>query len=307
MDNLIRDILLTDPTKRILEGLDEGIYVTDRDRKVVFWNQGAERITGFAPSEVVGKSCADNILCHIDGEGNDLCNGNCPLLKVLNWGKEETVYVFLRHKKGHRIPVKVKVMPIYDDNRSVIGVVEIFSDTSEVHLARRKIDLLRKELYNDSLTGIGNRRFCDMELDHRFEELANHGTPFAAALCDIDDFKRINDNYGHNKGDMVLQMVARTLSDTLRSMDVVGRWGGEEFLLIFALPDDESVLLEVTERSRHLIEGSFLMSEGKKISVTASFGVSAAKATDSVETLFKRIDELLYKSKREGKNRVSLG
>jgi diguanylate cyclase (GGDEF)-like protein/PAS domain S-box-containing protein len=305
MSNVVTNKLISNVALNILKELDEGVYVVDRDRIIKFWNKGAERISGFVADEVLGKSCADNILNHIDGEGNGLCGDLCPLRHVVETGEETTAFVFLHHKAGHRIPIKVKAIPFFDQGE-IVGVVEIFSDTSEVYRARRKIDILQKELYRDPLTGVGNRRFCDLEFKNRFDDFINKGDAFSIAICDIDDFKRINDSYGHDWGDRTLIMTARTLSETLRSMDVIGRWGGEEFFLIIPVVDGET-LWDITERTRHLVEDSFLMIEKEKVGVTISIGATSVRKGDTEESLFKRADELLFKSKREGKNKVSLG
>ena len=291
----------------VLNKIDEGAYLIDRNRIVTFWNFGAEKISGFTADEVVGRSCADQILNHVDSSGNRLCGEKCPLLDVMTSGEDKSALVFLHHKNGSRIPVRVHAIPLKDEKERVTGVLEIFSDTSEVRLTRRKIDLLHEELYTDPLTNVGNRRFLDKELDRFFRDFNENRSFFAAVLCDIDDFKWVNDSYGHDFGDRVLAMTASTLLEALRDEDVVCRWGGEEFLLLLPGVQEEGELFSIVERLRILIRESFLTVHLERVSVTASFGVTSVKEGDDAATLFKRADRLLFRSKRKGKDRVTVG
>ncbi|MCX7821035.1 MAG: PAS domain-containing protein, partial [Brevinematales bacterium] len=93
--------------KKVLDNLWEGAYVLDNDRKIVYWNKAAEGITGFKSTEVVGKSCGDNILRHMDEKGTELCTAHCPMVNVLNGMEKIEANVFLHHKMGYRIPVRV--------------------------------------------------------------------------------------------------------------------------------------------------------------------------------------------------------
>ena len=122
---------------QILQALGDGVYVTDRNRTIVYWNQAAERITGWKASEVLGRSCHDNILCHTDKDGHQLCGKeHCPLHRAMSavTSSANPVLVFAQGKNGRRIPVQVSVAPILDDKGESIGGVEIFRDcTDEMH------------------------------------------------------------------------------------------------------------------------------------------------------------------------------
>lgn len=124
---------------------------------------------------------------------------------------------------------------------------------------------------------------------------------------DIDHFKNVNDNFGHNNGDTVLKVIAKTLIKNVRSFDTVGRWGGEEFLgLIENINKDE--LLKIAEKLRALVDASSIRPEGFKnnINPTISIGATISKPEDSPETIIKRADELMYKSKQAGRNKVTI-
>ncbi len=155
----------------------------------------------------------------------------------------------------------------------------------------------------DSLTGVWNRRRTEEILSGRLERLKNYGTPFSLLLADIDHFKRINDTYGHQVGDRVLVDVTRITRENIRSSDSLGRWGGEEFLII--LPKlDLTQALETAERLRSTVMGyeADYLPEGERI--TVSIGVVEGAASKDIEGLLTGVDELLYRAKDRGRNRV---
>jgi len=116
---------MTDPNlyKTIIEGMHEGVYFVDPERRITFWNRGAERITGFTADDVMNRGCQDNILVHIDAEGNRLCTERCPLVAVMQGQSGHSVdHLFLHHKDGQRIPVTVSISAIRDEQGRPRGV-----------------------------------------------------------------------------------------------------------------------------------------------------------------------------------------
>lgn len=291
--------------EKLLQNLYDGVYYVDLDRNITFWNRAAERITGYRESEVKGRRCADNILRHLDEWGHELCVSGCPLAKTLKDGKIRDSEIYLHHKEGHRVPVSVRVSPVFNEADRIVGAVEIFSDNSSRLDILREMESLKKEAFTDGLTGVANRRFAEMNLTHRMSDLTAFNVPFGLLFLDIDDFKKFNDTYGHDVGDRVLIMVAATIANILRKMDLVSRWGGEEFVVI--LPNvDAGKLSEVAERIRRFIEKSWITVDGEELRVTVSLGGAMASPEDSLETLVKRADGKMYESKRMGRNRVTI-
>jgi len=289
----------------ILDNLFDGVYFVDLDRRITFWNKGAERITGYSRQEVLGRACHDNLLRHIDAEGHELCLHGCPLSETMRDGSPRESDVFLHHKFGHRVPVTVRTNPVRDKKGRIIGSVEIFNDNSNAQQMLQELEKLRSEVYRDPLTGVGNRRYAEMNLETRLHEWHLHAIPFGVLFLDIDHFKNFNDTYGHKTGDEVLIMVSRTIAHTLRSMDVAARWGGEEFIVI--LPGVSlSTITSVAERIRKLTEHSFLMVQDSKLSVTLSLGGTLASHDDSPASIVARADMLMYNSKRNGRNMVTI-
>src|SRR5689334_15269715 len=115
---------------KLLELLFDGLYYVDRNKKISFWNKAAEKITGYERAEVTGFCCADNILRHIDDEGHELCLDGCPLSATLFDGQVREAHVYLHHKRGHRVPVSIRVTPIRDAEGEIIGAAEVFADNT---------------------------------------------------------------------------------------------------------------------------------------------------------------------------------
>jgi len=132
----------------------------------------------------------------------------------------------------------------------------------------------------------------------------NHAVPVGILFLDIDHFKNFNDRYGHKVGDDVLVMVAKSISYSLRKMDVVARWGGEEFIVI--LPGATAVIVRsVSERIRILIEQSFIIAAENRLNVTVSIGATMSLKNDSAEAIVSRADKLMYLAKSQGRNQVA--
>lgn len=291
--------------KTILDNIFEGIYFVDKDRNITFWNKGAEEITGFSYGEVKGNCCADNILRHVDNFGIELCIQGCPLSETLKDGKIREANVYLHHKDGHRVPVTIRISPIYDDENNIIGAAELFKDISSQKQMISELEELKKEVYLDHLTGIGNRKYGEMNLRKVHRQYEEYAINYGLIFIDIDNFKKLNDTYGHKAGDKVLQMVAKTLLNALRPLDMVYRMGGEEFIVIIPNCDTDS-LKGVAERIRMLVENSFLTFEDNVLKVTISLGASISRAGCSYNKLIKEADEKMYISKKNGKNRVTI-
>ena len=287
----------------ILDNLYDGVYFVDRDRKITYWNKGAERITGYAAGEVVDSRCYDNILMHVDNHGTLLCKELCPLAATLQDGSERTADVYLRHKDGHRVSVNVRITPMRNESGVIVGGVEVFSDNSMKLSSIARMEAFEKLAYLDPLTGTANRRFAEITLHARYEEFNRYGWPFGLIFIDIDRFKCINDEFGHAAGDEVLRMVAKTLMNSARSFDVVARWGGDEFIAVIANVDREQ-LIATANRFRILVEQSS-RAAGPVRQVTISVGATLARSDDTEAALLERADRLMYESKSAGKNRVT--
>ena len=294
--------------KDILDNLLEAVYVTDLDRRIIYWNRGAENLTGFAKEEVLYRTCSENILGHVDRRGVPLCGGQWPLAETMADGKPRETMVFLHHKEGFRRPVRVRTSPLRNASGAVTGGIEVFEDAMGFLALEERIQLLESLTLLDPLTRIGNRRYLEMQIEEKFREFQISGLSLGFLLFDIDRFKDVNDTWGHLVGDRVLTVVASTLKHSLRIYDVVGRWGGEEFLLI--LPNLKGgALEEVSDRLRKMVAASEILLEKstEPMHVTVSGGATLARLGESPEQVLERADRLLYDSKSAGKNCITFG
>jgi diguanylate cyclase (GGDEF)-like protein/PAS domain S-box-containing protein len=287
----------------IINNLCDGVYFVDTERRITFWNKAAESITGYEKEEIVGRFCQDNILNHIDAEGKPLCIVGCPLFASIIDGRQRQHEVFLRHKDGHRIPVLVNIFPMRE-NGEIIGAIEIFTQNSPIVYEDKLVEHLSNQAMHDQLTGLANRRKLESYIEFKFNEMKRFQTKFCIIFMDIDMFGAFNNSYGHDLGDEVLKKVAKSIMLTTRKNDLFGRWGGEEFVGIFEIKNDYEATI-VAEKMRVLISKSEIRHNDETLSVTASLGVTIGTSEDTIESVIKRADELMYKSKENGRNRIT--
>lgn len=290
--------------ENLLENLFEGLYFVDANRTIIRWNKAAEILTGFTSAEMLGKHCSDNLLNHVDEKGRQLCIGHCPLVKVMDEGLPLQQDVFLHHKNGHRLPVRVRVHPLSNSDGIVVGAAELFTDLSENSGVMQQMEALKRQALTDSLTGLPNRACLEGEMERSLDEYKRYGWPIGLFFVDVDHFKVVNDNFGHDRGDEVLRLVAKTLSSNCRASDIVGRWGGEEFVGLVRNANP-STLLQIAERNRMLVEQSFIMVDGNPLSVTISIGAVLARSGELADSLVRRADQLMFQSKDRGRNCVT--
>ncbi len=288
--------------RKLLDSLYDGVYFVDTERRILFWSRGAERLSGYAAAEVVGNVCYANILDHSDADGCNLCVAHCPLVSAMNGGQTTSHRIYLRHKDGRRIAVDVTVLPVRDDSGRIVGGAEVFEDASETLALESAYARLRQLAEKDPLTDIANRRHLDAMLAQQMDLLRRTGIHFSVILADLDHFKRINDTFGHGVGDQVLIRFSSLLQSSCRSSDVVGRFGGEEFLVI--LPGHGlAPAVHTAERIRKSCESlhhQALQASG----LTTSLGIAEADRDDDVSSLLARADRALYMAKEGGRNRA---
>jgi diguanylate cyclase (GGDEF)-like protein/PAS domain S-box-containing protein len=287
----------------LVDEMSDGVYFVDRARRITYWSRGAERLTGYRAAEVVGGRCRDGMLNHVDENGVELCGSACPLTATIRDGRTSDAHVFMHHADGHRQPVWVRAAPLRGEDGTINGAVEVFSDDSAIACAQARVSELERLALTDPLTGLGNRRYLERQLSARLNEWERYGSAFGVLIADIDLFKRVNDTFGHDVGDQALAMVARTLAFGLRGNDLVGRYGGEEFVAVLSHPDPGDLAL-VGERLRSLVAASRLVVARQQVEVTVSLGGSLVAPGDTADTLLRRADAMLYAAKDAGRNRV---
>lgn len=287
----------------LVDHLLEGVYFVDRDRRITYWNTGAELLTGYGLDDVVGHSCSEGILRHVTDEGQQLCLHGCPLAATITDGTPREAKVYMHHRDGHRVPVTVRARPIRDDAGQIVGSAEVFTARSGGVFSDLEGERRTDQSYRDPVTGIGNRLYAEQHLAASLGALSSEDSRMGLLFVDVDHFKSVNDTWGHNVGDKVLRMVARTLANGLRPGDQPCRWGGEEFIAILPETDEDGTAL-VAERIRMLAENSWLPLDDDQARVTVSIGATSGRLGESADDVIERADRLMYASKQNGRNQV---
>ena len=274
--------------KIILDNISDGVYFVDKERKIEYWNKSAERLTGYSEKEVVGTNCFDDLLCHCSEDGDLLCKGNCPLFFTLQDGKEREAEVYLKHKDGSRIPVKVKISPVFDQEKKITGAVEIFSDNTAEISAYEMIEQLRKLAFFDETTNIANRKFLDIKLNQHLTNLKENKLYFGIILVRFANYNKVKCTAGAETANTILKIIAKTLSGVLAPFHILGRYDEDTFMII--LPKIiETDFKEFEDRIKNIVNrcsfGLDFFSEKKEDSINICFSGTVVKSREDIENL----------------------
>lgn len=294
-----------DNLQQVMDAMFDGVYFVDANRRIHDWSAGAAALTGFAREEVICHRCADNILVHVDESGKQLCRDGCPLLETLTDGKPRQAKVYLRHKQGYRIPVAIRTVAVRSRNNRIVGAIEAFREITDADQWKARIAELERAVYIDGLTEIPNRRFLEGQIERMLHECRNTHEPFALLMIDVDHFKSVNDTYGHDAGDGVLRNISQTLLNTLRGRDILGRWGGDEFVMLLA-GITEQQCAAIAERICGLVSQTVTYAAGKYLKRRISIGAAVSSTEDDLASLVKRADQQLYRCKHNGRARPAV-
>lgn len=280
---------------KILNNISSGVYALDNKRNILFWNKKAETITGFKEEEVIGKSCKDNILEHINETGRNLCHHGCPVSTTLADGRERENKVYLHHKQGHRIPVTVKVFPVYDDKNMIKGAIEIFDDLREKEEFLKEIQKYKQLAYIDNLTGIPNRKYLEDNMNRVINEAQKFNYDAGVLLIEVQNIPKINNKYGNEIGDRVVKMIGMNLHSNTRNSDITGRMEGNKFLSIVRFVNKEQLKI-IANKYITTADACFIMNGEEKISTNIKIVGTSIKKEDTKETIDKRLFEEINKT-----------
>ncbi len=293
----------------VIDAMPDGVAIIDREMNIVQTNPGHRKIF---PQARVGEPCYFCI-----HQRQEICP-HCGLVKVFEDGKVHEHHSTVTGPDGLSRVVHSISAPILDEEGRILNAVEVVRDvTDRVSLERdlkekgweleRVNKKLAKMAVTDGLTMLFNRRYFQDSLTREFRRLARHrALPLLAlAMIDIDHFKQLNDQYGHQAGDVMLKMLGKTLKGTVRLTDIVARFGGEEFVVI--MPEtDSSGMKVVADRVREAVEQMEVMYDGKILKTTVSVGVASYPnpGINDEDDLIKAADRALYRAKERGRNTV---
>ena len=314
-----------DRVRKAFDSLGEGLLIIDQQARIVLANQAFRQLHPRAEDKLNGKRI-DSLDWLLAGSPERLAAPS-PWTPTLESGVPVSGHPLeLAQPDGPPTQLLVSCSPITDDKGRARGCLITFDDVTAVHRAneelrktleqlessRRRIEEqnveLRRLASRDAMTGCFNRRAFFEFAEEMFSAARRDRTHLCCIMADIDHFKQFNDRYGHAVGDQVIQVVARSLSAGLRQVDVLGRYGGEEFCIVLpgATPQDAVV---IAERIRADIEASAnkAIRGTEVVPITSSFGVaSMSLAASDIEGLIDQADQALYRAKQGGRNRVTL-
>ncbi|MBF0521334.1 MAG: GGDEF domain-containing protein [Nitrospirae bacterium] len=303
----------------IVQDISVGVVVLDQAYTIVVWNKFMEKHSRLSSEEVIGRNIFD-AFPYLPKEWLDLKLRSVFLLKNFSFTSwRQRPYLF-KFTQTHPITGSAEFMfqdcvflPVLDASCEKDYATIVIQDMTNVALYEKQLEEL-KEINStleqlsqyDVLTSAFNRRYMEKQLEQEFNKSKRYGNMFTVAMLDIDFFKKVNDNYGHQAGDEVLRQVTKIVTAELRLSDVLARYGGEEFLIVLTETDLQTASL-VCDRIRQKVEASPVVFNENTIKVTISLGLSCYKDTlgDYLQ-LVNEADIALYRSKKEGRNRLTI-
>jgi diguanylate cyclase (GGDEF)-like protein/PAS domain S-box-containing protein len=297
------DLQTAEIFRAALENLETGVCVVDCDRKISFWNEGAERITGYLRQEVLGRFCGEILLVKFHKSKTAICEQNCPLVAAMRDGRPRESRVYIHHKSGYAVPVSLRAVPIRSQQGHVIGATESFVERPWVSVRHRPDSNLAVGHGLDALTQLPDFAFSESYLNERLKFASAHIIPFGLLCIQLDHLDTLTASHGLEAAETILNVIAHTLRNGLDPQDFVGRWSEDQFLAIAANCND-CELLTAAERLKRLAESSEIVWWGDHLSVTVSVGATVLKPGEAADVLLGRAGNALHEANAQGGNVV---
>ena len=276
---------------QVFKSSAEAIFITTADLHIYSTNRAFSLITGYPASEVIGSS--PDLLC---ADTNNLAPA--PEWSSVSTNTPWIGEVSLRRKNGELYPAFMTISCVADENGIITHYIGVFSDATERKISER----FRYLSEHDFLTGLPNRRLFQDHFEQAIARTHRHGGRLAVLFLDLDHFKKINDTLGHHIGDLLLKQVAERLQACVRATDTLCRQGGDEFLLLLDVIEDEQDAARVAEKLVQQIGAPYQI-EGNQLEVTPSVGIALYPDNgEDINTLIHRADVAMYQSKHHGRN-----
>ena len=296
----------------ILQNIDVGLVVLDRDYKVSLWNSFMQNHSAKRPEEMLSKCIFEEFPELPEKWFRRKADSVFTLQNSAFTTWEQRPYLF--HFESYRPITSIAqymyqnstLIPLKDRTGKVDHICLIVYDVTEMAVNRIQIQEANETLKHlsrtDGLTGLLNRKSWEEELESEFQRYARYRENCSLLIFDIDHFKKVNDGYGHPAGDEVIRLTARLLKESLREIDIAGRYGGEEFVVILVNTDANGAKV-VAERLRQLVETTTAYYENFEINYTVSLGIAQlnSQTTDRTQWI-DNADKALYEAKQSGRN-----
>lgn len=292
--------------RAVLDSLLTGVYLVDRSQKVLLWNTGAERITGYLRQDLVGHAAPKDFLGATDLRNHDADSERPPIDLALRDGRANTQQVSLLHKGGHRVPARLHTVPLRDANDKIIGAVESFTEYISADDLTQRQSKLAKYGCLDPVSGVLNHSMVQSHLRDALATFAEHLVPFSIVCIRIDDLDKIRARHGQGAVASVFRVVGQSLENSLRPTDFIGLWQENEFLAIL-IECNLSEVQFVGQRLRHMVLQAKVEWWGDLLHLTLSMGSTSAGPGDTAETMLKRAEKALHDSVAQGGDRLVSG
>ena len=298
---------LNDPIiyQTVLDGLETGVYIVDRDRRIRFWNEGAEQITGYLRQDVVGRLLRDHLLINRDDAKDLDSDPDDPIGIAFRDGRPSIRELSILHKDGYRVPIVLRTNPIRNNHGAVVGAAESFEkNRSASELNRRQTGFADFGCL-DEVTGVAAQSFMNTQLRENLITFNEHNIPFGILLIKVDHMDEFRTSRGPGVVPTILRIIAQSVENCVRPTDLVGCWGENQFMAILSECRESEVAL-VGERVRRMISRSEIEWWGDKFSMTSPVGGAGCRTGDTVESLLARAETSLKESIGKGGNCVTV-
>jgi len=277
--------------RAVLDNLPTAVCLVDQNGTIRFWNQGAQRLTGYLAHEVIGHNRRDNILPHCGERGCAACGDTCPFHQARIDGQPRELQISLHHKDGHYIRTLFRITPVRDQRGPVLCFAESFEVPAKYRQDRDQRSLIPPGCV-DEVTGTANHGFTEFHLRENLAGFSEYHMSFGILWVRAERFDALRAAYGVQAGEAVLKIVAETLCDGVRPSDFVGRWGEDQFIAI--LMNCGAIGAErAAQRIRKTMAEASLIWWGETLSFTTSMAYAAVEAGDTVESLVQRAQNSL--------------
>ena len=289
----------------IFDSIHDPFCIIDRNYQIVRANAAYAQLKNKAVEDLIDRTCFQALF------GKDeICDGRIvrkPLQSSDPCAKEKKITL----ANGEATWIEIYTYPLFDESGQISHVIEYTRDVTDRKKSdedrRRLIDRLEYLSKVDGLTGLLNRRALAEQLEYEIDRAKRYNTELSIILCDLDNLKDINDRYGHLAGDTTLQVVASSLRSSLRNVDIAGRYGGDEFLVI--VPQTASAgAPAIAEKIRNAVKMTDVrVDENTRVTISLSIGVASLNTpSETMDAFVSRVDAALYASKNAGRNRVTI-
>jgi len=287
---------------RLLKNMLDAVVFIDENYKITLWNNGAERMTGISATSICHKKWVPELLNMMDERGKAVTPADCPIQRSIGSGVQGVRRLTITGRDRRPISVDSQVIPVASEEGQLLGAVLIMHDASSETSLEERCQALYAKSTKDSLTQVANRAEYDRVHETFIMVHLQQRIPCSMIICDLDRFKSVNDNFGHQAGDDVIKSLASFLKSSCRPGDLVARYGGEEFVVLCAGCNNAAASARAEQIRKSLSQTAQPKMNGRK--VTASFGVTEIQPGDSPETMLRRADRALMMAKDKGRNTV---